>query len=426
MSLGPQDLEATTQALRVTYSDKELMMKLQRRRPLMAAMKKNDAFVGESFVHVIQHGYNQGIGATMDVAEATMSTDLDAKFTVLRRTYLGAGRISRPTILATRDNKGAAAKQLKRSYDGLLLNLGRYLDAGIWGDGGGAYAILAKVGTGDGLATAKLVQIANKRAMHWIEKDQIHNFSATSGADGLTTVLQPGGGEGSASTGIALRVAKVNRRDGIIEYADNVPAAVVAGQYLFRRQMKGQGIQGVRAWCPQDDATAASTFLGQDRSLDLERLAGLRWLTPNGTYAQTIRDAVSFADVEGGDFSNIYMNSVNIGELENSERGLVKTDEKVGDLKIGFNTIKFRTPIGDLDLQADAGCPEGWAMITNPNVWEFRHLGKFFGFFEEDGLLHRIPGYDGYGFRGGGYGNVVCDDPKSVLWVKLKANASAI
>jgi len=425
MSLGPQDLEATQKALRVTYSDEELMMKIQRRRPFMAAMRKSDTFEGESYVHVVQHGFNQGIGATMDVAEATMSTDLDGKFTVLRRTYLGAGRISRATILATRSNKGAAARQLKRSYDGLLLNLGRYLDWGIWGDGGNALYLIDKVGTGDGLDNDKQIKVKNLRAMHWIEKDQIHNFSTDVGATGSTTVMQLGGVEGAASTGIALQVAKVNRRAGIIEFTANVPSDVVTGKYGFRKQMKGQGILGARAWAPLDDATAAGTFLGQDRSIDVERLAGLRHLTPNGTFAQTLRDAISYGSVEGGEFSHIYMNPVDVGKMENSERSLVVTDEEVGDLKIGFKTIKFRAPDGDLDLQSDAGTPEGWALVTDPEAWEFRHLGKFFGFFEEDGLLHRIPGYDGYGFRGGGYGNLVCYRPNSALWVKLSANAAA-
>ena len=61
-----------------------------------------------------------------------------------------------------------------------------------------------------------------------------------------------------------------------------------------------------------------------------------------------------------------------------------------------------------------------------PSAWRFKHLGKLFGFFEEAGLLYVIPAYDGYGFRGGGYGNIVCEDPKSVMWVKLSALAAAL
>ena len=425
MTVGAQDLDATANALRVMYSEDELRFILSKRNAFFNDITKTDDFEGESFVHVVQHGYNQGVGATMAAAEASMSTDLDAKFNVPRRRFYAAGKIAREVILATRSKKGAAVQQLKRSYDSCLLNMRRLLQFLVWGDGGGAYAVIDKAGVADGLLATQ-IQIKNARGMHWLEKDMQVHYSADRGGTGLTTVLQDGGAEGAASTGLTNTIAAVNRKTGLITMSANIDTDVDAGHYLFRKDTKGLMPHGSRTWCPQDDTTAALDLFGQVRSSDIVRLSGLRWLDVLSTYQETLREAISYAEIEGGEFTTIYMNPVDIGRIDQCERDKVVHDEKRGELEIGFDVIKFRTPIGVLDMMADSACPQGWAKVTNPAMWRFKHLGKLFGFFEEAGLLYVIPAFDGYGFRGGGYGNLVCDDPKSMMWVKLSSNAAVL
>ena len=425
MTVGAQDLDTTANALRIIYSPDEVKLKLSKRNAFFNDIEKVDDFEGESYVHTVQHGYNQGVGTTMAAAEAAMTTDVDAKFTVPRRRFYSAGKIAREVILATRSSKGSAVRQLKRSYDSCLMNMERLLQFIVWGDGGGAYAILDKAGVADGLLATQ-IQIKNARGMHWLEKDMQVHYSADRGATGLTTVLQDGAAEGAAATGLTNTIAAVNRKTGLITMSAAIDTDVDAGHYLFRKDTKGSLPHGSRAWCPQDDATAALDLFGQPRSSDIVRLAGLRWLDVLGTYQETLREAISYADLEGGEFTTIYMNPVDIGRIDSSEREKVVHNEKRGELEIGFSVIKFNTPIGDLDLMSDAACPQGWAKVTTPSAWRFKHLGKLFGFFEEAGLLYVIPAYDGYGFRGGGYGNIVCEDPKSVMWVKLSALAAAL
>lgn len=421
MALGPEDLISAANSLKSVYSPEELLLIICKKRPFMAALPMMDDFEGKTYEHTVQHGYNQSAGPTVAVARNTISTNAEERFVLQRKQYYGYGKISRELMLATRSKKGAVANKYKQATDMMIMSLGRFLDYSVWGNGGGAYGRLAAVGVAGNLLATQ-VRLAKPAMAQWLESDMQVQFSANTGYGGVTTVRQPGGGaEGSAATGITLTILAVNKRTGLITFTANVPVApgeVTLNDYLFRHGTKGLTLDGVRGWIPQDDATAALNYLGAVRSQNTERLSGHRWTEGAGTYAETIRKACAHFANMGTDASNIYMNPMSIDEIEASERQRVVTVD-VGDLEIGFETIKFKTAIGDLDLQSEPGVPPGWAFVTNPGSWAFKHLGKMIGFFEEDGLLHRVPGEDSYDFEAGGYGNLICELPGNSGWIKL-------
>ncbi len=428
MPLGPEDLTAAANTLKTIYSPEELELIICKKRPLLAMMTKDDDFEGDSFKHTVQHGFNQTAGPSPAVAIDTYSTAEDARFTLERKRYYGYGKIAREVMLATRSDKGSVVRKYKQALDGLIMGLGRYLDFTVWSDGGGAYGQLDGVGVASGLLATQ-VRLANPHGAIWIEKNQKHQFSANTGFGGVTTVRQPGGGaEASAATGITLTVANVNTRTGVITYTDAVPVAageVTVNDYLFRTRTKGLVLDGVRGWVPQDDATAAAAFLGATRSDNISRLAGNRWLEARTTYAETIREACAWASNQGSQATTIFINPMSLNRLEESERDRV-VKEEFGDLEIGFDVVKFRTPIGDLDMLGEPAIPPGWAFVTDPKDWNFKHLGKMVGFFEEAGLLRRVHGEDNYDFEGGGYGNILTDAPGNSMWVKLDKNAKVL
>lgn len=426
MSLGPEDLTTAANSLKSVYSPEELELIICKKRPFVAAIKKANDFVGEDYKHTVQHGFNQSAGPTVALARSTISTNSEQRFTLDRKQYYGYGKISRELILATKEKRGSVANKYKQAMDGMIFSLSRFLDYATWSNGGGAYGRLALVGVADGLLATQ-VKLANPAGAMWLESDMQLQFSANNGYGPVLTVRQPGGGvEGAASTGITLTILAVNKRTGLITFTGAVPVAageVTVDDYIFRVGSKGLVIDGVRGWIPQDDTTAASAYLGATRSAGTERLAGHRWLDPLATYAETIREACAQFANEGMDSSNIYMNPKSIVKIEASERDRVVTKE-VGRLEIGFDTIMFKTAIGDLDLQSEPAVPPGWAFVTNPDSWTFKHLGEMVGFFEEAGLLQRVVGEDNYDFEGGGYGNLLCDLPGNSGWVKLDADAA--
>lgn len=428
MSLGPEDITAAANSLKVIYTDDELRLFLSRNHAFYAAIKNTDSFEGKRIDHDIQHGFNQSAGPTIAAASATNSTASDALFSVPRKQYYGYGQIDREVILASRSQKGSFTRKLKQAYDNSLMSLERFLKFSIWGNGGGAYAQLSGVGVASGLLNTQ-VQISNTALAPWIEKDMKLQFSVNTGFGGVTTVRQPGGGaEGAGTTGITLTVANINRRTGIITFTAAVPVAageVTVGDYVFRYLTKGSCLDGVRAWVPMNDTDAAATFNGATRSVDIERLAGLRYLTPEATYGQTILTASAYASNCGAMLKSVYMNPVSIQKLGEIERSRVVREE-IGELEIGFSAIKFATSVGDLSVFPEAAIPPGWAFVTDPEFWEFCHLDKAVSFFEEDGLLKRVDGFDRYEFRLGGYGNLLCHAPLHSMWVKLDATATEI
>jgi hypothetical protein len=431
MALGAEDLTAAGDSLKVIYSDEELELKIAKDHPFFAAIKKSNSFEGKSYDHTVQHGFNQSAGPTIAVAESTVSTAADAAFSVTQKQYYGYGKIDRQVILASRSKKGSFVRKLKQAMDNAVDSLTLFLMHCLWGNGGGAYGRLDGVGAASGLLNTQ-VRLANPHLANWIEKDMQLQFSVNTGFGGVTTVKQAGGGaEASAATGITLTVLAVNRRSGVITFTAAVPIAageVAVNDYIFRRQTKGLCMSGVRAWNPMNDIDAALALFGATRSDDIERLSGLRYLDVGGTYAQTILEACSYAKNLGAMLRCCYMNPIAITKLGEVERSKTRREE-VGDLGIGFDAVEFATPVGKIDVFSESAIPPGWAYITNPDDWEMIYLGdqnKPVEFFEEDGLLSRVPGADQYDFRIGGYGNFIHHRPVNGLWVKLEASAVEI
>lgn len=431
MALGAEDLAAAANSLKVIYSDEELRLMIEKDHPLFAAIKKSNAFEGKTYDHDVQHGFTQSAGPTIAVAESTISTAADAVFSVTRQKYYGTGRIDREVILASRSKKGSFTRKLKQAMDNAVDSLTLFLMWSLWGNGGGAYGRLSGVGVASGLLNTQ-VQLALPDMANWIEKDMMIQFSVNTGFGGVTTVKQPGGGaEGSAATGITLTVASVVRRTGLITFTAAVPIAageVAVNDYIFRRQTKGLLLTGVRGWNPMNDTDAALSLFGATRSTDIERLSGLRYLTPSGSFGSTILDAMGYAKNLGAKLSSIYMNPVSITRLSDVERSKTVREE-IGDLGIGFDAIKFSTAVGTLNMFSEPAVPPGWAYATTPDDWEMIFLGeenKPVEFFEEDGLLSRVPSADQYEFRLGGYGNFINHKPVNGLWVKLDATAVEI
>lgn len=428
MSIGAEDLTAAANSLKVIYTDDELLLMIMKDHPFFAAIKKTNSFEGKTLDMDVQHGFTQSAGPTIGVAESTASTATDAAFSVTRKQYYATGKIDREVILASRSKKGSFTRKLKQAMDNAVDSLTLFLVWCLWSNGGGSYGKLSGVGVASGLLNTQ-VQLANPHLANWIEKDMQMQFSVNSGAGGVTTVKQAGGGaEASAATGITLTVASVVRRTGIITFTAAVPVAageVAVNDYLFRRQTKGLCLTGVRGWNPMNDTDAATALFGATRSVDIERLSGLRYLTVEGTYSQTILAACSYAKNLGAKLKTIYMNPVSITKLSEVERSKTVREE-IGDLGIGFDVIKFSTAVGTLDLLSEPAVPPGWAYITNPEDWELAFLGeenKPVEFFEEDGLLSRVSGSDQYEFRLGGYGNFVMHKPGNGMWVKLEDSA---
>lgn len=402
-------------------------------RPFLAEIEKTDTFSGSTYDHTVQHGFNQSAGPTVAVAEETRSTNEDERFTVPRRRYYGSGKIEREVILATRDNVGSVVRKYKQAQDSMIMGLGHYLDYSVWGNGGGAYGKLAKVGVASGLLATQ-VQLENPDGSFWLERNMKLQFSVNDGYGAVLTVRQPGGGaEASTSTGITLTIDNVDTETGIVTFTGAVPVAageVTVGDFIFRTKSKGLAIDGVTGWCPRDKTRAALAYLGATRANNVNRLSGQRWLTQEGTMAATIRRACAYGRRAGAQYKKLYMNPMTIDYIEETERSKVVT-EAVGELEIGFEVIKFRTQAGMLDLVAEPGVPPGWAFATDPADWEFKYLGGksqkgLVSFFEEAGLLVQVPGEDAYSFRGGGYGNLVTHVPGNSLWIKVDPNAKEI
>ena len=102
---------------------------------------------------------------------------------------------------------------------------------------------------------------------------------------------------------------------------------VAVNDYIFRRQTKGLLLTGVRGWNPMNDTDAALALFGATRSVDVERLSGLRYLTPSGSYSSTILDAMGYAKNLGASLKHLYMNPVSITKLSDVERSKTTREE---------------------------------------------------------------------------------------------------
>lgn len=402
-------------ALNKLYSADQTKLELNKNNPVWEKMKKVGDFEGSTLEHTVPLAYGQGIGPTVSDANDARTADEYERFSVSRRTVYGIGTVSGELIRATKSKRGTVIGQaLQTSRDNNMENLKLFMRHSLWNNGGGA---LGRVKSGS--ISGSTLQLTSVDDTLWFYR-------------GMKIVFSSGDGTSGSVKATAFTVSSVDRETGVITFTGSVAGGggddPANNDYAFRKGTFNKSFHGIPAWVPRTKTLAATTFLGVDRSQDVELLAGLRHETAKGS---TVMECLMLAlqrcfrsRIEPDIIALNPYDWMTLPMVNQAQVQYVRSGSGSQDLTIGFGkNVKIDGPFGPVGVVPDPGVAQGDAWILSSDTWEVHYAGDSFPeLLKDDGVIVlREPDEDAYSWRYGAMGDIVCKAPRKNMYCALPA-----
>lgn len=376
------DLTTFSAVLKTLYPDQAVQDLTLKDNPFWARVRKIQDFYGANLVVPFRYADPEGSRSrTFSTAlnARTTSASRYAKVTLTRGHDFATLQIDRETVAASENNKGAFLEARKAEVDGMLNALGRSVGTSSFRDGSG---IRGQISSGSNVGTSTITLA---------EPNDIVNFEYGQALVATSTVPSAGTAATLRSSGAVAYIVGLDRDAGTITVSGSVGgsaqnwsaliAAVAAGDYLlaagdntgFSSTSNSSAIAGLGAWLPLTAPTPGDNFFGLDRSVDTSRLAGIRFTGTGMPIEEALIKCAARVARDGGRPNCVYMNFNQYSNLATSLGSKARyTEFKVGE--IGFKGFSLYGPKGELEIYADANCPNGVAYMLTHDDWEFHHL----------------------------------------------------
>lgn len=405
------DLTEIANALKTLYRDDLVEELVYKRNPFLAMLPKYEGFSAKDMKFPLLYGNPQSVSADFATAQAAAvaaASSQWAGFTVNRATKHGCAIISGDTIASTRDDKGSFVRALKSEVDGMLNAMTNRLAVELFGQGWGDLGTVGAVGT-------YTVTLTNINDIVKVEVGQVHQFSSAQS----TATLR--------DSGDSLTVSAVDRGTGVITYSTVVSgvSGATTGDFIFCKGDRQNSatpsaicMLGIEAWVPAT-APGSTAFNGQDRSLDVTRLAGCRQDSSGQPLEEALIDADAAVFREGGELTHFLVTPKNFAELAKAMGSRVRYQPQMAG-KIGFSSILVAGQGGDIAVVADRNVPSDRIYGVTLDSWELCSDKKLVRINNDDGLtMLRTAATDGVEVRGVSRAQLVCHAPAHNITVTV-------
>ncbi len=406
-------------ALKELYTGDDYMKDLvYKKNPFLALVPKNESpsgFAGKYIPVPLVYGTPQGRSATFASAQGNQTPPQLSSFFVYRVSNYQIVTITNELLEATKDDAGAFVDEAKLNMDTGFRNISNDLALDLFGGANGVRGQLSAISTG-------VITLVDVNSVVNFEVGMALVSFSISG----TTYTQ------STSNTVGYVIA-VNRSAGTVtvsatqgsstpgtptNWSASFPNLGVEGDVAFGAltvQTSFLKVSGLQAWLPITAPAASSSFWGVDRSVDVTRLAGVRFNGTAESIEEALIDASSLVAREGGQPDMCFMNFSSYSALEKSLGSKVQyVDVKHEEADIAFAGIRINAPYGPITVIPDRNCPSLTAYLLSMDTWKFRSLGKAphiltYGLEGLEGL--RVGTADALEIRIGYYGNLICNAP---------------
>jgi hypothetical protein len=422
-------------ALKELYTGDEFMKDLvYKKNPLLALIPKDESPSGMAGKYIpvpLVYGTPQGRSATFSNAQNNQTAPFLSSFFVYRVSNYQLATITNELLEATKDNAAAFVDEAKLVMDTAFRNISNDLAHDLFGN---PQSYRGTYGLSSGSIAVGVIILDNPQ--------DIVQFEV-----GMSLVsYSVSGSTATQSTGAAIGyVIAVNRSSGQLtvsatpggaagtptNWSTAFPYLAVQGDINFAvngLQSSNVGmlkVSGLGAWLPTVSPVTGDSFWGVDRSVDVTRLAGVRFDGSSETIEDALIDSSTLVAREGGMPEMCFMSFASYAALEKSLGAKVQyVDVKHDEADIAFAGIRVHAPYGPITVIPDRNCPAQTAYLLQMDVWKLRSLGKAphiltYGLEGLEGL--RVGNADALEIRIGYYANLVCSAPGWNCTVKLSS-----
>jgi hypothetical protein len=409
-------------ALKELYVDDQDVMKdlVYKKNPFLALVPKDespDGMAGKYFPVPIVYATPQGRSNTFTNAQNQQTAPGDVAFFVYRASDYQLVTITNELLEATRNNAGAFIDQAKLNMDTGFRNISNNLAFSLYADGSATRGQISAITT-SGSTNAVSITLVDPNTVVQFEVGMLLVASATSGGAPstdtvvLTSVNRSSGiiaGTSSTTLSSSLSSKWTTANQGFLSISGDIPAAGASGTSSYL------AVVGLGGWLPTTAPTSGDSFWNVNRSVDVTRLAGVRYNGQSETIEEALIDGASLVAREGGQPDMCFMSFASYAALEKALGAKVQYVSVKHDMAdIAFAGITVNAPYGPITVIPDRNCPSQTAYLLSMDTWKFRSLGRAphvltYGLEGLEGI--RVGNADALEIRIGYYGNLVCNAP---------------
>lgn len=392
------DMTSFASALKQHYTDDRVVNMVYKDNPFLAMVPKMESFGGKNLPIPIIYGNPQGRSATFSTAQANKTSSKITDFVLTRNHDYSLASIDNETLEASEGNNNAFMEAATTEIDGAINSAARSLAIALYRTGSGS------IGQCNASVSSTSLQLKNA--------DDVTNFEV-----GQELKFSTADGGGSLKTG-AVSVVAVNRDSGLLTVdaltAIDGGTGVAANDYIFIEGDYDAKIKGLQAWLP-NTAPSATPFFSVDRSVDVTRLAGIRYDGSALPIEEALIGAIHRVAREGGRPSHLFLNFSRWDDLCKALGSKVQYIDEVvksGDAVFNFRGIMIHGPKGPVKVIPDQNCPSDRAFLLQLDMWKLYSLKKAPRILDTDGMkMLRESSADAVEVRVGYYAQLGCRAP---------------
>lgn len=385
--------------------------------PLASILMKNKRvdFVGSNFVQPVRFGSAVGLGYRAEGSNLPVPGASPRQQAVFpAKGAYAVAEYSRQAIVASRNDKGAFARvtvdEAESTMEGFMLH---NVERALFGDASGKLGEIDGAVTGAGTSVSPwsfALQTngtnAPKGKAKYFPQGARMDIYSQAGVYGMTIQIV------SASTNSSTNVVTLTATT----IATGATVAPVDDDLLYWEGNKDQEIVGLASIAPG----SAGTLYGINQTSQPKFKGAVKTISGALAY-DDVNDAISQLEEEkeAPDLAICSHKAMALlKNLSEDHKRYEVAQAMASDGKIGFKGMQLMSGEGPLPLVASQMCPDDEIFFLNKKYLQLV-LRQDFGWFDDDGtILLRDPNKDVYSARYGGYFELFCSVPNSILRLK--------
>ncbi len=399
------------------YAPGRLQSMLFKQFPLLEKIRKEKA-AGRQYVQPVLNGANVRRSASYSFVQNSITEVAPAvAFSVPYQSDYATVAINGNTWRQSESDVGSFISAFKLVNDQAIAALRKSLALKLYRNGTGSVATMARSAT-----TATTQDLRNRTDSFNFEIGDIVAFSLTDG--GYTYTGLPASTTGAVivgitddgttaslvfSTALNSAVTDVTNATDLFAYLNSGDAQNFANT--------GVVCMGLLGYSPAATTSLTVSFYGVTRSTDPRRLRG--GFVDNTTSApadEQLQQGIVQLMALGGMPDAIFMNPQDVLNLQKIAGSKI-TRSQGGTATIGFKSVNFETPSGDITVYSDPACPGGTAFVVEMDGMKLVSMGEPIGVRKQGDatMVRTSTTADAWLIDWVGYTNLVLERPGQTL-----------
>lgn len=408
--------------LKELYDDQKVQWLTYKDNPLLAMIKKEEKFPGKYFPVPVVYGLSQGASATFSSAYNNQTSANVAEFLVTRVADFSLATIDGQLLAAAQTDPGAFIDGAELMIDAAFQTAVNRLASAMFRNGAGTIGQISSLThvSGSGPYVTDILLTNPDDAVQFEIGQALNDVENEDGSGSHSTFASP------------QTVIAVDRNSGVLRVSGAVDATsdFTANYYLAVQgdlpttsnnnfQPSGSTttnsllkLAGLAAWLPLSAPTSGDSFFGVDRSVDVQRLAGVSFDGSALSLEEALLQGTGRIALNGGRVDTGVCSYSTYTALITSLGSKVQyIDESIGE--IGFRGVQVNGANTVMSIFPDRNCPDGVIYCLEMDSWVLRSQGPaphILKYMDEIEIL-RVPGVDAAELRVGSYVNMYTNKP---------------